>query len=36
MEGSGHGIILGTIPEFVWRDRVKPIKAQNRLLLAEI
>jgi hypothetical protein len=38
MEGSGHGLILDTIPAFAWTDWRKPQKTSVKLagLRAEI
>jgi hypothetical protein len=31
LKGSGHGLILGAIPAFAWRDLGKPWKTQVRI-----
>jgi hypothetical protein len=36
MERSGSGQILGTISEFVWRDRGKPRKTSVRIPVFEL
>jgi hypothetical protein len=38
LEGNGHGLIEGTLPEFAWRNSEEARKISGRIagLLAEI